>query len=156
VAFRTKSTVGVLVLVCWSAAAVAAGQMAAPAGDEAAVRDLVRRYVDARERRDAAALAALFTADADQYTTSGEWRRGREAIVKGGLASSQRNPGSRRISIETVRFITPAVALADGGYAIAAAGQAPARQMWTTIVAARTADGWRIAAIRNALPTGRQ
>jgi uncharacterized protein (TIGR02246 family) len=120
--------------------------------DEKAVRDLVQRYVDARDKRDAKALAALFTADADQFTTSGEWRRGRDAIVAGGLASSQRNPGARTIAVETVRFITPDIALADGGYTIA--GGEAARPMWTTILARRDGSGWRIAAIRNALPTG--
>jgi uncharacterized protein (TIGR02246 family) len=139
-------------LACASGASLA--QSAAPV-EEAAIRDLIRRYVDARERRDAAALAALFTPDADQFTTSGEWRKGREAVVSGGLASSQRNPGARSITVETVRFITPGVAVADGGYAIAGAAGGQARRMWTTIVVARTAEGWRIAAIRNSLPAGR-
>ena len=51
-------------------------------GDDAAVRDVVRRYVDARDRRDAKATEALFTADADQLVSSGEWRRGRDAVVR--------------------------------------------------------------------------
>jgi uncharacterized protein (TIGR02246 family) len=137
----------VLATLAWAPAAAAQG-----GGEEQAVRDLVQRYVDARDRRDAAAIGALFTADADQFTTSGEWRRGRDAIVAGALASSQRNPGARTIAVETVRFITPDVALADGGYTIAGGGAG--RPMWTTILARRQADGWRIAAIRNALPAG--
>lgn len=144
-----------LMLVLFVAFGATGASTQAPAGraaDEAAIRDLVDRYVDARERRDPAALAALFTSDADQFTTSGEWRRGRDAIVKGGLASSQRNPGSRRIEIQSVRFLAPDVAIADGGYSIRGEG-AEGRQMWTTIVAIQTRDGWRIAAIRNALPT---
>ena len=31
---------------------------------------------------------------------------------------------------------------------------APPRRMWTTFVLVRTADGWRISAIRNMAPTG--
>ena len=38
--------------------------------DESAVREVVRQYVDARERADAAAIGALFTSDADQLTSS--------------------------------------------------------------------------------------
>ena len=146
----------IVVCMCVLAfAAVASGQpQPSTAADEAAVREVVRRYVDARERRDADAIGALFTADADQFTTSGDWRRGREQIVKGGLASSQQNPGARTIDVKTVRFIAPGVAIADGGYAIKAAADSAARQMWTTIVLTRTGDGWRIAAIRNAVPTG--
>ena len=124
-----------------------------PAADEAAVKEIVRRYVDAREKRDPTLLEALFTPDADQLTTSGEWRKGREDVVRGGLASSQANPGSRQITIEVVRFVAPAVALADGRYEIAATGNAPARKMRTTFVMTRGSGDWRIAAIRNMAPT---
>jgi uncharacterized protein (TIGR02246 family) len=122
--------------------------------DEASVRELVRQYVNARELKDAARIGVLFTADADQHTTAGEWRRGRDAIVPGALASSGRNPGRRSITVESVRFVTPDVAIADGPYTIAADGGT--RRMWATIVAVRQAGTWRIAAIRNMVPTGSQ
>ena len=127
---------------------------AAPAADEAAIRDLVRTYVEAREKRDANLLAALFTEDADQMTTAGEWRKGRDQVVRGGLASTAANPGSRQIAIEAVRFLAPGVAIADGRYEISgAAGVAP-RRMWTTFVLMREGAGvWRVAAIRNMAPT---
>jgi uncharacterized protein (TIGR02246 family) len=96
----------------------------------------------------------LFTPDADQFTTAGDWRRGREQIRSGTAESSQRNPGTRRISIEAVRFVTADVAIADGHYEIAT-GNAPPRRMWTTLVLVRTASGWRISAIRNMVPTSR-
>lgn len=135
-------------------AAAALAQNPAPAApDEAAVRDVVKRYVEARERRDASAIAAVLTEDADQYTTSGEWRRGREAVVRGGLASSSRNPGTRAITVESVRFLGSDVAIADGGYEIRRPGESATRLMWTTIVLRRGMDGWRITAIRNAAPT---
>ena len=38
---------------------------------DAAIHDLVRRYVAAREARDPKAIEALFTADADQLVSSG-------------------------------------------------------------------------------------
>ena len=121
--------------------------------EAAAVRDVVARYVEAREARDAERLAALFTVDADQLVSSGEWRRGREAVVSGGLASSARSSGARTIEVETVRFAALDVAIADGRYEIAAAGGAPARRMWTTFVMVRQAGAWRISAIRNMRPT---
>ena len=52
-------------------------------GDETAVRDVVKKYVDARDRSDESALRALFTDDADQLTSSGEWRKGRENVGTG-------------------------------------------------------------------------
>jgi len=138
-------------------AGLAIGPAAAqtPAADEASIKEIVRRYVDARDRRDARLLESLFTTDADQLTTTGEWRKGREHVVQGGLASSQANPGSRQITIEAVRFVAAGVALADGRYEIAAAAGAEARKMRTTFVVVRagpTAE-WRIAAIRNMAPT---
>lgn len=133
----------------------AIGQNAPPTpADDAAVRDVVRRYVDAREKRDPALLAALFTADADQITTSGEWRKGRDNVVKGGLASSQSNPGARQITIEAVRFVAPGLAIADGRYEIRSSQTSEPRRMWTTFVLTRSGTGeWHIGAIRNMAPT---
>jgi len=58
--------------------------------DDAAIRDLVKQYNNAREANDPKAIAALFVADADQLVSSGEWRRGRDVLVKGAMASSAR------------------------------------------------------------------
>ena len=121
------------------------------AKDEAAIRDVVKEYVAARERRDAAAIGALFTSDADQLVSSGEWRRGRDELVKGTLASSQRTGGNRTIALETIRFPARDVAIADGRYEITG-GTGGDRRMWSTFVMTRAAGGWRIAAIRNMLP----
>jgi uncharacterized protein (TIGR02246 family) len=120
--------------------------------DETAVRDLVARYVDAREHSDAKAIEALFTPEADQLVSSGEWRKGRDAVVRGTLASSESTGGRRTIAIESVRFLSPDAAIADGRYEISGLAGGQARRMWTTIVCRRTPDGWRIAAIRNMLP----
>ena len=103
----------------------------------------IARYVEARESRDPAAIGALFTDDADQFNSAGEWRRGRDAIVKGTLQSSQRNSGARSITVKAIRFPAPGVAIADGEYGIGA------QRLWTTLVLTRQGDAWRIAAIRN-------
>lgn len=120
--------------------------------DDAAVRDTVKEYVAARDRGDATALGGLFTADADQLVSSGEWRRGREELVRGTLASSKSNAGTRTITLKTVRFPTPDVAIADGEYVIGASQTAAARNMWTSFVLVRNQGRWRISAIRNMLP----
>lgn len=126
--------------------AVAAQNSSANARAEVAVRAVVARYVDARERQDAAAIGALFTDDADQFNSSGDWRRGREAIVKGTLESSHRNAGTRNIGLKAVRFPAPDVAIADGEYGI---GE---QRLWTTLVLTRQGETWKIAAIRNMAP----
>lgn len=144
----------VAVLCAMAVARVSAQTVSPPSADETAVREVVRKYVDAREKRDPKLLEPLFTADADQLTTAGEWRKGRDTVVQGGLASSQANPGTRQIAIEAVRFMAPGVAIADGRYDISAAAGAAPRRMRTTFVIVRDAAGvWRIAAIRNMAPT---
>src|SRR5471030_2644554 len=122
------------------------------AGDEAAIRGMVQKYMDARENNDPRALEALFTSDADQLVSSGEWRKGRSEVVKGTMASSQSSGGKRTITVTSVRFLAPGVALADGRYELTGLAAGATRSMWTSLVLMRGADGWRIAAIRNMLP----
>ena len=141
-----------LLLLLFALPAAAEQARPSPSADEQAVRDVVRQYVNARELKEPKAIESLFTEDADQHTTSGEWRRGRAQVVPGTLESSARNPGARRITVESVRFISPDVAIADGPYDIG--GGDNVRRMWTTIVLRREAATWRIAAIRNMVPTG--
>jgi uncharacterized protein (TIGR02246 family) len=129
----------------------AAAEAQAPATDEAAVRALVDAYSAARDKSDATALTALFTADADQLVSSGEWRRGRDAVVKGSLASSQQAQGKRTFTVDTVRMIAANVALADSRYEIAQA-DGTTRRMWASWLLVKDAGGWKIAAIRNMLP----
>ena len=119
--------------------------------DDAALREVVRRYVDAREARDAPAVEALLTPDADQLVSDGTWRHGRPALVQGMLESSRKNPAKRTIAVETVRLVAPDVALVDGRYTQTGAA-AEVRAMWTAFVMKRTPEGWRISAIRNMLP----
>lgn len=123
------------------------------AGVEAAVKEVVRKYVDAREARDPKAIGPLLTADADQLVSDGTWRRGRDELVRGMLESSRRTGGRRTITVETVRLLSDDVAIADGRYTQTGLAGGQDRAMWTTIVLKRGADGWQIAAIRNMLPT---
>lgn len=114
--------------------------------DDDSIRALVRRYMNARESQDAAAVGALFTADADQLVSSGEWRKGRDELVKGTLASSRNATGKRSIAVGSIRHVAPGVAIADGPYEI---GE---RKMWTCFVVVRIGGEWKISAIRNMLP----
>ncbi len=120
--------------------------------DEAAVRGVIQKYMDARDQRDATALAALFTADVDQLVSSGEWRKGRDPVVKGTLGSSQATGGKRTITVESVRFLGSIVAIADGRYELSGLANGETRKMWTSIILERDNEGWHIAAIRNMLP----
>jgi uncharacterized protein (TIGR02246 family) len=124
--------------------------------DQKAIRDLVQQYVAARNAKSPQATRRLFTDDADQLVSSGEWRRGLDSLVRGAMASSQKETGTSSITVESVRLITPDVAIADGRYVTSSIGTmadpATVRKMWTTLIVKRTEAGWRIAAIRNMLP----
>jgi len=124
-----------------------AAPLAAGPADEAAVRDMVKRYADARDVSDPKAIGALFTEDADQLVSSGEWRKGRDALVRGMLSSSARETGKRVLAVENVRFLGADVAIADARYEIGD------RKMWSTFIMKRGSSGWQIQAIRNMLPT---
>ncbi|HQR36203.1 MAG TPA: SgcJ/EcaC family oxidoreductase [Blastocatellia bacterium] len=127
-------------------------QAKSAANDEATVRAVVANYVDARERIDPKAVEPLFTEDADQLVSSGEWRKGRPAVVKGTMASSASTGGKRTITVESVRFVTTDVAIADGRYELTGLAGGATRSMWTTIILKRSGKEWRITAIRNMLP----
>ncbi|MFN7998351.1 MAG: SgcJ/EcaC family oxidoreductase [Bryobacteraceae bacterium] len=137
---------------------LAAGVLLLPAvaqntsADDAAVREIVQKYMDARDQQDPHAIESLFTPDADQLVSTGEWRKGREALVKGTMASSHSTGGKRTITVESVRFLAPGVALADGRYELTGLANGATRRMWTTLILTRGSGGWRIAAIRNMLP----
>jgi uncharacterized protein (TIGR02246 family) len=123
----------------------------------------VKQYNNAREANDPKAIEALFVADADQLVSSGEWRRGRDVLVKGAMASSARTGGTRTLTVETIRMVSPDVAIADARYEISGLADGSTRKMWSTFVVVREglAGGaesppaqrrWRISAIRNMLP----
>ena len=149
---NTLLTTLLATLLCLAVAPLAwaqAGKVAPT--DEQAIKDLVARYHAARDLDDPAKIGALFTADADQLVSTGEWRHGRDELVKGMMKSTQQRPGKRTITVETTRLIQPGIALADARYVIEETG-AEARRMWSTFLVVRTDDGWRIAALRNMLP----
>jgi len=122
------------------------------AADEAAIRAVVKAFLDTRDKNDAGALAALMTADVDQQQTSGAVRHGRDAVVKGSLATQQSTGGTRTITLDSIRFVTADVAIADGRYDSLGRADGGDRHMLTSMVLKREGGAWKIAAIRNMLP----
>src|SRR5260370_27707843 len=131
----------------------AACLFAQAAGDDAAIRGMVQKYMDARENNDPRAIEALFTSDADQLVSSGEWRKGRSQVVKGTMASSQSSGGKRTITVTSLRFLTPVVALADGRYELTGLAGGATRSMWTSLALPRGSEGWRSSALADMLPS---
>lgn len=117
-----------------------------------AIRDVVTQYMQARNNKDAKAIPRLFTSDADQLVSTGEWRKGIDELVRGTSASSKKEKNQSSITVENIRLIDPSVAIVDGHYrTVSLNGQT--RDMWTTLVLKQTGGAWRITAIRNMLPS---
>lgn len=131
-------------------------QSADRAADETAVRAVIQAFLDTREKNDAAALAALLTADVDQRQTSGNMRTGRDAVVSGSLQTQQSTGGRRTITVDSLRFVGPDVAIADGRYDSIGRADGTDQRMLTSMVLRREGGDWKIAAIRNMLPSDPQ
>ena len=131
----------------------AAAQNADRAADDQAVRAVIKAFIDTREANDAAGLAALLTADVDQRQTSGNVRAGRDAVVSGTMATQQSTGGRRTISVDSLRFVGPDIAIADGRYDSVDRADGTDQRMLTSMVLRRESGAWKIAAIRNMLPS---
>jgi uncharacterized protein (TIGR02246 family) len=120
--------------------------------DSNEILHLINQYSAARETQDTTLLKQILTADIDQLVSSGEWRSGIEAAVKGMLSSSTSNPGNRKLTVEKIKFLSENAALVDARYIITNPDQSQ-RKMWSSFVVVRTKKNWQISAIRNMLPS---
>lgn len=116
------------------------------------IRALIDAYSQARAQQDRALMESILTADIDQLVSSGEWRRGRTEAMQGMSRSTATNAGTRTLLVESVRLLSPDTALVDARYEIRSPDGA-ARNMWSTFVVVHGDGKWKIAAIRNMLPS---
>lgn len=117
------------------------------------IYSLIDKYSQAREKRDTLLLKSILTTDVDQLVSTGEWRDGMDASVKGMLNSSATSLGTRTLNIEKIRLLNPNSAVVDCKYEIQNADGTP-RKMWSTFIVVSNKGIWKISAIRNMLPTG--
>lgn len=118
------------------------------------VRMVLHSYVAGRQARDLEAVKAVLDPKVDQLTSRGEWRRGIEEATAGMKRSSKKNPGNRTLTVESIRFLRPDVALADARYTIKGTDGRPDRILWSSFTLVESSDGkWRITSIRNQKPT---
>ena len=116
------------------------------------ISSLIGKYSDAREKRDTTLLKSILTSDVDQLVSTGEWRNGIDASVKGMLNSSASSPGTRTLTVEKVRMLGSDNAIVDCRYEIQNAG-GTTRRMWSTFIVVFRQPEWKISAIRNMLPS---
>jgi hypothetical protein len=116
---------------------------------------LIDKYSQAREKKDTALLKSILTTDVDQLVSSGEWRNGIKGSINGMLRSTESNPGSRKLIIDKIRSLNSESAIVDARYEIQNT-DGTTRKMWSTFIVVYKEDTWKITAIRNMLPTGKQ
>jgi hypothetical protein len=118
------------------------------------IKLLIDQYSRAREQRDTILLRQILAMDVDQLVSTGEWRNGVDASVKGMLNSSSSSPGTRTLTVDKIRLIDKNSAIVDCKYEIQDPNGAP-RKMWSTFIVVSDKGTWKISAIRNMLPAGR-
>ena len=128
---------------------------AAASGDEGAVRTVIRQHDQTRTTGDWKGVAALYVEDGGTLTSSGEWRRGRAQIEKGGAAAGAGvyKGAKYATTVETVRTLAPTVAIADGTFEISNIAGGKSRKGNITYILVKSGDTWRIAATRSMVPT---
>ena len=116
-----------------------------------AINSLIDKYSLAREKSDTALLKTILTTDVDQLVSTGEWRNGISAAVKGMLKSSGNRPGIRTLHVENIRMLSLSNAIVDCRYEIQNT-DGTTRKMWSTFIVVAEKKIWKISAIRNMLP----
>ncbi|MDO8967090.1 DUF4440 domain-containing protein [Algoriphagus sp.] len=121
--------------------------------DAVKINQLIDQYSQARETQDTVLLKRILTEDIDQLVSSGEWRIGIAESLKGMQSSTQSNPGSRRLKVEKIKFLSEEIALVDCRYTIESPNGTK-RNMWSSFTVLFQKNQWKITAIRNMNPTG--
>lgn len=116
--------------------------------DAAAIRAAAGGYSAALARGDGPALARLWTADGDIVDDEGRTMNGRETVAQIEPATADAPRPPVRIKETNLRFITADVAVEDGTVEVPHPGASGPLAGWFTATWVRTAEGWKIAGLR--------
>lgn len=127
------------------------------ANDDQDLREIVKGLEAAWNRGDSKAWAEYFAEDADFIHILGGFFNGRTTIERGHRAifDTIYKGSTNKFTVNKVRFVSPDVALVFlvGELRIEQPGVPPILNARPTLVAARTANGWKIVAFQNTLIT---
>ena len=138
-------------------AAVAAAPETKRPADEAAIRQASKTLVEAYGRGDASAIAALFTTDAEFVDELGDVYQGRQAIEKPLTEFFADNPDcTLAIEIESIRFVTPNVAVEDGRTTVTQSAHGESFDSRYSTVHVKIDGRWLAASLRDQAPKERQ
>lgn len=157
VPIATLLSVGILcvgaVLAVATADGTAVGQTieasAVPArkADEEAIRATAKRYEEAIERGDGAALAAFWTADGDIVDDHGNVSNGRKSVATTPPRDKDNHP-KVEIREKSLRFLAADVAVEDGTVTVTPPGAPRPSSGWFTALWKKVGGEWKLAGLR--------
>ena len=140
--------------------ALAAGLSARPASaaapdenanEAAAIKKNAEAFIAAFDKGDAKAVAAFWTPDGDYVEETGRHLKGREEIEKAFTEFFAENKGLKvRIHTESLRFVTPDVAVEDGITSVSEPDGGPPSRDRYTVVHVKKDGEWRLSSVRDA------
>jgi uncharacterized protein (TIGR02246 family) len=123
------------------------------AADEQAIRQADASFAKAYEEGNAQAVAAHFTADAEYVDESGSVFQGRAAIEESLTEFFAETTSCKlELTIDTIRFISPGVAVEDGSTAITHPDSPEPIESRYTTVHVKTDGKWLAASVRDHAP----
>jgi uncharacterized protein (TIGR02246 family) len=121
--------------------------------DVRAIGDLLASFVKAYNEKDAKALGALFTPDAEIEDEDGSVTRGRDAIVErfSGILKEEKSD-KLTVDTESLRFLGTDVAIEEGTASLSTGGDTPPVTNRYSVIYARQGGRWLHARIRDEPP----
>lgn len=124
------------------------------AADEALLLKQAEAFVEAFHKGDAKAVTSFWTPEGDYTDVTGKRLVGHEAIEKSFQTFFAENKGAKlRIDIESLRFITPDVAIEEGVTAVLTPEGGPPSRAKYSIVHVKKDGKWHIGSVRDTVYT---
>lgn len=119
--------------------------------DKEAIAKNAEAFVEAFDKGDAKALAALWTSEGDYTDQTGQVMKGQAAIGKTFSEFFAENKGLKLgIDSQSLRFLTPDVAIEDGISTVFSPGKAPPSRVRYSIVHVKKDGKWKLSSVRDA------
>jgi uncharacterized protein (TIGR02246 family) len=126
-----------------------ATQDAKPDPQQEEILKRAKLFLEAFNKRDAKALAKLFTEQAELEERDGSVLRGRKEIEESFASTFKENPKARiSLAVDSLRRVAPTVAIEEGRLTGFPDGKTAAFQSSYQVVHVRTATGWLMAHVR--------
>jgi uncharacterized protein (TIGR02246 family) len=151
---RTRRLLFLLLLALMAGAAAGPGVGQQPTGDASdkeAIAQSAEAFIEAFNKGDAKALAAFWTPDGDYTNQSGRHLKGRGTLEKAFQSFFEEKKGlTLRIESDSLRFVTPEVAIEDGTSFVLNSDGAPPSRARYTVVHVKKDGKWFLSSVRDA------